>query len=145
MKATRLSRAFKLITRLLLLGVVAWSTGGENHAGPKSLKFKGKELWDKQTGLTVLPDQEDGDVVLSSIHHGYFLVLPYSESWLFTTSRQLPLEGQDDHYVVSIAVEPRHEGESEKDRLAPCWRVLKGLGQGLYAMPGFWSPTATRF
>jgi len=103
--------------RLLVVLGVAFCLSSDLEAATKKLKFKGKQLWEKTTGLTILPDEEKDDLSVSSIHHGFFLMLPYSESWVFETSRELPLRAQDDQYVVSIVVEPRRQGETERDRL----------------------------
>jgi hypothetical protein len=75
----------------------------KNHVVP----FEGKHVYEEQTGLTALPDEAHEHLFLSSLKHHFWLVLPYSETWVLETGKNLPLDAKDERYIVSIRVEPR--------------------------------------
>lgn len=97
----------------------------ETPAKPKKVRFTGKHLFEKRTGLTVLPTDDRSDLALTSIHHHYWVILPYSETWVFETDYDLPLWGNDETYNVSIAVVPK-----DTDEVADCLRRVLERVQG---------------
>jgi len=113
------------ITAALAAVALTCLVSQDTVAKTKKVHFKGKQLFEKRTGLTVLPDDDRTDVMVSSIHHHYRLVLPYSENWLFETDHDLPLLAQDDTYTVSIAIVPK-DGDTASERLQLILKRLRG-------------------
>jgi hypothetical protein len=54
------------VVGILVVLVLALFIGSDPQAKTKKLKFKGRQLWDKRTGLTILPNEEEGRTGLSS-------------------------------------------------------------------------------
>jgi hypothetical protein len=64
--------------------------------------------------LTALPDDTREHLFLSSTRHHFWLVLPYSESWILESGKKTPLQARDDLYTVSIRLEDREQNDDEK-------------------------------
>ncbi len=94
----------------------------------RTLEFKGEALFEKRTGLVVMPDRERDNLVISSELHHFFLVLPYSETWRIRTGKKLPLEAIDETHMVTIRVVPRRE-EDERAHLVGILQSLSNSGQ----------------
>jgi hypothetical protein len=95
---------------LLLVAVAALPL----QAKQRQVSFKGRHVFEEHTGLTVLPDETQEHLFLSSTTHNFWLVLPYSESWTLASSKKDPLQAQDDRYTVSIRIEDREQGSDEE-------------------------------
>ena len=104
------------LTLTLALGVAA-------EAKPRQLEFHGKQLYERKTGLTVIPDEIQEHVIVSSRRHHFWVVLPYSESWILETGKKVPLVARDDSYSVSVSIVRRKE-EDPAEHLA---RLLEEL------------------
>ena len=116
--------------RVVAIGLTAliltWTAWGQARAKQWQLRFEGQHVFEEHTGLTALPDETHEHVFVSSTMHHFWLVLPYSESWLLETGKKLPLDARDDRYTVSVRVVPREE-ESDEEFLRG---VLAELAQG---------------
>lgn len=84
------------------------------QARQRQVSFKGRHVFESHTGLTALPDETHEHLFLSSTMHNFWLVLPYSESWILESSKKIPLEARDERYTVSILLEDRAQGSAEE-------------------------------
>ena len=82
------------------------------QAKQRQVSFKGRHVFESHTGLTALPDETRDHLFLSSTTHHFWLVLPYSETWILESSKKTPLQAWDERYTVSIRVEDREQGDA---------------------------------
>jgi GNAT superfamily N-acetyltransferase len=104
-----------------LAALLTLATAAPTSAEQAEVRFKGQRLFEPDSGLTVLPDETKDHLFLSSTSHNYWLVLPYSESWVLESGKKLPLEGTDGRYSVHVRREPKKQAGAEaflRSRLA---------------------------
>ena len=65
------------------------------------LRYRGSQVSDKKTGLTLLPVKIMDAVAVSSTTYHYFVVLPAGE-WRFESSKDSPLSGSDGKFEVTL-------------------------------------------
>ena len=86
----------RLIAWALILPFVAASA----RAG--EVRFRGREVTDKKTGLSLVPVKEIKAVAASSLTHHYFLILPSAGEWRLESSESVPLTGSDGRFQVTL-------------------------------------------
>ena len=116
-EVARRSPSRPIMRRIVLGLVLLLSTAAATpsvQAKQRQVAFKGRHVFEAHTGLTALPDETHDHLFLSSTTHNFWLVLPYSETWILESSKKTPLQAQDDRYVVSIRIENREQGSDEE-------------------------------
>jgi len=107
----------RLVSRGVVLALALLLTSGtalSAQAKKRQVSFKGRHVFEPHTGLTALPDESQEHLFLSSTAHHFWLVLPYSETWILESGKKTPLQARDDRYTVSIRVEDRIKGSDEE-------------------------------
>jgi hypothetical protein len=115
----------KLPAAVALALLCAHAGAGEPH------RFKGKMVQDGKTGLTIMGEQKDGIVIVTSLRHHYSLVLPWGVDWTLTEDDGALLKGSAGLVNLTLSAEesdesPERQLQGVKARLAEPGRV-KGL------------------
>ncbi|NIS48445.1 MAG: hypothetical protein GWN61_21500 [candidate division Zixibacteria bacterium] len=120
-----MKKAFIPVLIIILLQACATTTG--------SIRFKGETVQDQKTGFTVYADEETkkyNTLAVSSLKYHYFVILPYSEQWVFHEDERFCLLGNAD--LINFSLEIIKSDQSPKDFLSWHLGELKKPG----AVPG---------
>ena len=95
------------------------------------LRFSGKTVQDPKTGLTILGEEKDRAIAVTSLRDHYSLILPWTEDWRFTVGRSPLLKGASGLVNLTLSVEEcdetaRQHLETVQRQLAESGR-LKGV------------------
>lgn len=117
------SKLFAVVVALLCASASA--SGGREH------RFTGKMIQYGETGLTVMGEEKEKIIVVSSLRHHYSLVLPYGVDWVVSEDDDPLLKGNSGLVNVTLSAEetdesPERHLQGVKARLSEPGRI-KGL------------------
>jgi len=92
-----------MIRRLLATAALA-SLCTVARAG-QQFRFHGEMIQDDRTGLTVIGEEKDRIVAVTSARHHYSLVLPWTEDWRFDVADAPLLKGTSGLLNLTLSVE----------------------------------------
>ncbi len=82
----------------------------------KKIRFKGQPILRANSRLTLMPQKSHGSVAVIDEVLSVFIVLPYSETWVFETSKDGTLRAEDEKYLLTVAAQEGRDG-TEKEYL----------------------------
>lgn len=80
----------------------------------KSIHFKGDFVFDIESGISILPDENKEIIAVTSLIHHYALILPFSPKWEIILDEKYALLANNESLNVSLELVKNNNESSEK-------------------------------